>query len=201
MSDFNKIFRAPNRVEILIPFVSGVDSYNLQTSLLPISGPFVDRAVINNVPESATNSQFRNRVFFRFDPDDFVADLDKRPFYVQLEPVTGGVPGTPGPVNAISPASASNVPPEVIQDAAPVTATRIPFSRTAISLSIVNLDVSEVLFVSFEEGGPEFQLPAQGDEFNDRGNFDEIFVRSSGGGMAMVDFQVVAILSSGDGST
>jgi len=196
MSDFNKILRRKNRVDILVPFISGVDSYNLQTSVLPITGPWVTRAQILNTPESPTSPDgFGGNVFFSFDPDDYVANLDKHTFYVRLEPVTGGVPGTPGSINAIATSTDANLPPEVINDSAITVARRIPFSRTTISVSIINLDSSNALFVSFEEGGTEISLPNQTDEFNDQGNFDVLYVRGSPAACA---FQVVAILSAGD---
>lgn len=194
-SEFDIIFRRDKRVEVLIPYINTVDSYNLETALLPITGPWTVRMSIQNVPEGPSSGAFKNKVFARFNADSFVAGLDDKTFYVRLVPVTGGVPGTPGPIKAVGIATDANLPPEVIRETAPLVATKIPFSRTTASLSIINLDGTNSIFVSFEPGGTEISLPTQTDEFNDRGNFDAIYVRGS---PAVCTFQVVAILSSGD---
>lgn len=214
--NFTVVYRAPGVVDLLIPKQEGVDEYRINGSpqfdgspafvtLITVGNgvgyldPAVDRQRLSTMPG-------RNRVRVTFNPDTFgpgapidAGLVDAAQFWLTLQPVTGGVPGTASPpVLVLSPAQRWGSERVVIAGTAPMAADAsgaltLLLGRRMTGFNFANADTANPLFVGYGVGGPEMQVGAglsRASAFG-AGSTSALSVRSTGGAVNFTaDFAV-----------
>ena len=131
------------------------------------------------VPSKNGFGYHRNKVFATFVPSSEGLQF---PFYVRIRPVTGGTPGTPGPVYI------AHRPSHHLNQHFLITGTAPEGSDVSESVEILLPGAGEIwiennhgsnnLFVAFDEGGSEHNVAASND-LNQKGHISRIFLRGS----------------------
>lgn len=213
---FTVAYRAPGIVDLLIPKQVGVDGYRINAStqfdgspafvtLFTVTNgagyldPTVDRSKLSTMPGT-------NRVRAVFNPATFAAGqpidaglLDTSQFWLTLQSVTGGVPGTASaPALVLAPAQLWGSERVVIQGSAPVAADAsgaltLFLGRRMSGFKFANTDSANPLFVGYGGAGQEMQLAAntaRASAFG-VGGTSTLAVRSTGGAVLFTaDFAV-----------
>lgn len=214
--NFTVAYRAPNIVDLLIGWQPGVEAFRVNGSLqfdgspafvtlftVPAGvgyvDPGVDRRKLSYMPG-------RNRVRAVFDPASFgpgktvdAGFVDTAQFWLTVQPVAGGVPGTASaPALVLSPAQLRGTERVVITGSAPVAADAsgslsLFLGRRMTGFNFANSDTANPLFVAYGAGGPEMQVAggaARASAFG-AGSTSQLVVRGTGGAVPFsADFAV-----------
>jgi hypothetical protein len=207
---FSVIRRRPNLVDIVTPFVYGVDLYRLKKALnfdgvfaqfldAPNVG-FCDPAVDRNTLEvHQTNGMVR----VTFDPRTY-GITDTLPLWLELAHDIGGVETVLSPPTLLLPEAAHHgIYPVTIAGAAPNGASvanslqiDLPRLMSDIRISNHGLKAGPLLYVATEPGGAETAVPPAVDSgqatLTINGSADTLLVRGDG---AVVDFSAVLTAS------
>lgn len=214
--NFTVAYRAPGVVDLLIPKQVGVDGYRINASLQFDGSPaFVTLFTVSNgagyLDPTVNRSKLSympgtNRVRATFNPATYGSGqtidaglLDTAQFWLTLQPVVGGVPGTPSaPALVLSPAQIRGTERVVIAGSAPVAADStgslaLFLGRRMTGFNFANTDTANPLFVGYGVGSPEMQVGAglaRASAFGD-GSTSALLVRSTGGAVPFTaDFAV-----------
>jgi hypothetical protein len=192
--DFSVIRRKANLLDVVIPYVAGVDGYRLDWAtnfdatytngiITATRVGWVDESLHNLPHQLITNSNVCRVIF---DPANY-SITDANPFWLRLTPVTAGTPGTPGVGGLILPdgdgyrmLALSGTAPSASSVAGSL---RLDFPRMVEDLHIEGRDAATSLFVATEAGGGEWEyLPTVGANpaISIRGATPHIFVRGGG---------------------
>jgi len=179
MRNFSIIRRAPNIVDALIPLQAGVDTYRFAAAQnfdgsftdiqdVPVQG-FLDKAIVlAGRRDTLTVLPNQNSARFAFDPATYnvaAGITDTVQFWLRMTPVTGGTPGTPGPLGLVLPHALHTSP------------GRFNIAGTAPSVTVPNARVLELpwgmqnflirvesgggdLGIAWDEGAPETIISA-----------------------------------------
>ena len=206
---FSVIRRRPSLVDIVTPFVYGVDLYRLKWAVnfdTAVPTAFIDAPNIGYIDDAVDRNtlevhQTRDMVRIVFDPNTFSIP-DNVACWLQLARVVGGLETIVSPPTLLLPDAAHHgVGVVVIAGTAPsglsvANSLQIDLPRLMSDIRFVNMDSGRVLYVATEPGGVEIAIHPStsvgATSLTLQGTESTLLVRGDG---AAVDFSAALTLS------
>lgn len=212
--NFSVAYRAPHVVDLLIPKQVGVEGYRIKASpqfdgspafvtlfTLGVGAGFLDPAVDRGKLSAMPGT---NRIRAVFDPSTYATGetidaglVDAGQFWLVLQTISGGVEGADSaPALVLAPGQQNGR--IVIQGSAPLAATQadaltLCLGRRMTGFTFMNNDTANPLFVAFNDGGPEVEVPFDASRHSafGGGSASTLVVRGTGGAVSFsADFTV-----------